>query len=57
MAVKKETTKGTTSLKKRVAAKKTTVKETKEVTVLNPTELALSRIKKERMYVLWTLQV
>ena len=31
MAVKKETTKGTTSLKKRVAAKKTTVKETKEV--------------------------
>ena len=44
MAVKKETTKGTTSLKKRVAAKKTTVKETKEVTVLNPTELALKTI-------------
>lgn len=44
MAVKKETTKGTTSLKKRVAAKKTTVKENKEVTVLNPTELALKTI-------------
>ena len=44
MAVKKETTKGATSLKKRVAAKKTTVNETKEVTVLNPTELALKTI-------------
>ena len=44
MAVKKDTTKGTTSLKKRVAAKKATVKEAKEVTVLNPTELALKTI-------------
>ncbi len=44
MAVKKETTKGATSLKKRVAAKKTTVKESKEVTVLNPTELAIKTI-------------
>ena len=44
MAVKKETTKGAASLKKRVAAKKTALKETKEVTVLNPTELALKTI-------------
>ncbi len=44
MAVKKETTKAVPSLKKRVAAKKTTAKENKEVTVLNPTELAIKTI-------------
>ena len=44
MAVKKETSKTTASLKKRVAAKKTAVKETEKVTVLNPTELALKTI-------------
>ena len=45
MAVKKETTKGAASLKKRVAAKKASVEEeTKEVVALNPTELALKTI-------------
>lgn len=44
MAVKKETTKAAPSLKKRVAAKKTTAKENKEVTVLNPTELSIKTI-------------
>ena len=45
MAVKKETTKSATSLKKRVAAKKASAeKENKEVVVLNPTELALKTI-------------
>ena len=44
MAVKKETTKAAPSLKKRVAAKKTTAKESKEVVVLNPTELAIKTI-------------
>ena len=45
MAVKKETTKGAVSLKKRVAAKKASAeKENKEVVVLNPTELALKTI-------------
>ena len=44
MAVKKETSKGTTSLKKRVAAKKSAVKESKEPVILNPTELAIKTI-------------
>ena len=44
MAAKKETTKTATSLKKRVAAKKTTAKETKAVEILNPTELAIKTI-------------
>lgn len=44
MAVKKETTKGATSLKKRVAAKKNAVKESKEPVILNPTELAIKTI-------------
>lgn len=44
MAVKKETSKGTTSLKKRVAAKKSAVKESKETVILNPTELAIKTI-------------
>lgn len=45
MAVKKETTKSATSLKKRVAAKKASAeKENKEVVVLSPTELALKTI-------------
>ena len=45
MAVKKETTKSATSIKKRVAAKKASAeKENKEVVVLNPTELALKTI-------------
>lgn len=45
MAVKKETTKAAApSLKKRVAAKKTNAKESAEVTVLNPTELAIKTI-------------
>jgi len=45
VAVKKETTKSATSLKKRVAAKKASAeKENKEVVVLNPTELALKTI-------------
>ena len=63
MAVKKETTKAAPSLKKRVAAKKTNAKENAEVTVLNPTELAIKTIveaiqdKKEKMYAHWTLPV
>ncbi len=44
MAVKKETSKGTTSLKKRVAAKKSAVKESNEPVILNPTELAIKTI-------------
>ncbi len=44
MAVKKETSKTTTSLKKRVAAKKTKASENKEVTVLDPTQLAIKTI-------------
>lgn len=44
MAVKKETTKAAPSLKKRVAAKKTTAKENKEVTILDPTQLAIKTI-------------
>ncbi len=44
MAVKKETSKTTTSLKKRVAAKKTKAGENKEVTVLDPTQLAIKTI-------------
>ena len=45
MAVKKETTKGAASLKKRVAAKKATaVKEEKVVEILGPTELAIKTI-------------
>ena len=44
MAVKKETTKGTASLKKRVAAKKSAVKESNEPVILNPTELAIKTI-------------
>ncbi len=43
MAVKKETTKAP-SLKKRVAAKKSVAKESNEVKVLNPTELAIKTI-------------
>ena len=43
MAVKKETTKAP-SLKKRVAAKKTKASENKEVTVLDPTQLAIKTI-------------
>ena len=43
MAVKKETTKAP-SLKKRVAAKKSVAKESNEVIVLNPTELAIKTI-------------
>lgn len=44
MAVKKETTKGTASLKKRVASKKAASAEKKEVIVLDPTELAIKTI-------------
>ena len=44
MAVKKETSKTTTSLKKRVAAKKTKASENKEVVVLDPTQLAIKTI-------------
>lgn len=44
MAVKKETTKAAPSLKKRVAAKKTTAKENKEVTILDPVQLAIKTI-------------
>ena len=44
MAVKKETSKTTISLKKRVAAKKTKASENKEVTVLDPTQLAIKTI-------------
>ncbi len=44
MAVKKETSKTTASLKKRVAAKKTKAGENKEVTVLDPTQLAIKTI-------------
>lgn len=44
MAIKKETSKTTTSLKKRVAAKKTKASENKEVVVLDPTQLAIKTI-------------
>ena len=44
MAIKKETSKTTTSLKKRVAAKKTNASENKEVVVLDPTQLAIKTI-------------
>ena len=44
MAAKKETSKTTTSLKKRVAAKKANASESKEVVVLDPTQLAIKTI-------------
>ena len=44
MAIKKETSKTTTSLKKRVAAKKTKASENNEVVVLDPTQLAIKTI-------------